>query len=384
MIRGFLILAAVLGGSALALKVTAVPYLWIFSAAAGASGVWIATARSDVSKLVGVNLAAVFVALAGMEAHFAGIFATEPGAPVEYDAEYFRRHDVLGSAPRKGVAVTATKSTSAGTSYRVTYTIDSLGLRTPPPNERSDAPCVLFFGGSFTFGEGVEDDEAMPWVVGVLSGYRPYNFGFHGYGPHQMLAALEEGLVGETVADCRVRAVIYQAIADHAARAAGTRSWDPHGPHYRLLPGGDVTRDGHFDDPDPPPNGFLPFLEWKLGNQLGKSRILARILPPTIRLEEHLPLFVGIVDTSRRRVKAAWPAASFHVLLWDGTFSDQQLETVLGSLGREDVPVHLVGDILPPLPEGESYGIGNDGHPNRRAHRALAEYVVARILRGGT
>jgi hypothetical protein len=145
----------------LALKFTSVPYLWIFLAAAVASGMWIATARSDVRKLVAVNLAAAFVALAGMEAHFAGMFAGDPGdagdagdagAPVEYDAEYFRGHDVLGYAPRKGVAVNATKSTSAGTSYRVTYTIDSLGLRTPPPSARSDAPCVLFFGGSGTSG----------------------------------------------------------------------------------------------------------------------------------------------------------------------------------------------------------------------------------------
>jgi hypothetical protein len=389
MTRGLVTLAGALGASLLALKFATVPYVWIFAAASAASGVWIATARSDASKLVAVNLAAAFVALAGVEAHFAGIFAggagaaAEAGEPVEYDAEYFRRHDVLGSAPRKGVAVTATKSTSAGTSYRVTYTIDSLGLRRPPPDVRSDAPCVLFFGGSFTFGEGVEDEEAMPWVVGVLSGYRPFNFGFHGYGPHQMLAALEEGLVAEAVADCRVRAVIYQAIADHTARSAGMRSWGRHGPRYRLLPDGGVRRDGHFDDPDPTPTGLVPFLAWKLGNQLEKSRILARIFPEKVRAEEHLALFVAIVHSSRRLAQAAWPGASFHVLLWENTFGDQQLAAVLESLGREDIPVHFVSDILPPLPEGESYVIANDGHPNGRAHRALAEYVVTQILPGG-
>jgi hypothetical protein len=112
----------------------------------------------------------------------------------------------------------------------------------------------------------------------------------------------------------------------------------------------------------------------------GKSRILARIFPETIRLEEHLALFVAIVDASRRHAQAAWPTAPFHVLLWEDTFGDQQLATVLRSLGRKDISIHLVGDILPPLPEGESYEIANDGHPNGRAHRALAEFVVAEIL----
>ena len=80
------------------------------------------------------------------------------------------------------------------------YTIGPNGLRVSPPYEEvADVPCALFFGGSFTFGTGVEDDEALPYVAGILSEgkYRVYNFGYRGYGPHQMLAALESGLRSE-------------------------------------------------------------------------------------------------------------------------------------------------------------------------------------------
>jgi hypothetical protein len=55
------------------------------------------------------------------------------------------------------------------------------------------------FGCSFTFREGVEDREAMPYLVGELSKYIVYNFGFHGYGAHQMLSALEYGIVDRIV-----------------------------------------------------------------------------------------------------------------------------------------------------------------------------------------
>ena len=220
--------ALVLGASAAALKLATVPYLWIFLVVAAASVVWVVTARVTAPKLIAVNLAAASLALAGMEAHFAGMFSADGGgeiaSPVEYDVPYFRSHDVLGYGPRPGVTVRARKAGAAQVSFEATYSIDSLGLRISPPDLPPDAPCVLFFGGSFTFGDGVENHETMPWIVGILSGYRPYNFGFHGYGPHQMIAALEAGLVTERVGDCRVEAVVYQAMGGHPSRAAGTAS----------------------------------------------------------------------------------------------------------------------------------------------------------------
>jgi hypothetical protein len=72
--------------------------------------------------------------------------------------------------------------------YDVTYTIDADGLRIAAGLDENphDNRCMLFFGCSFTFGEGVDDHEAMPYVAGTLANLRAYNFGFPGYGPHQM------------------------------------------------------------------------------------------------------------------------------------------------------------------------------------------------------
>jgi hypothetical protein len=83
--------------------------------------------------------------------------------------------------------------------YDVLYTIGADGLRPTPGNPR--APAFLFFGDSCTFGEGVEDDETMPVAfaraLDVPANVR--NFGFHGYGPHQMVRELEVGRVDALV-----------------------------------------------------------------------------------------------------------------------------------------------------------------------------------------
>ena len=77
------------------------------------------------------------------------------------------------------------------TLYAVVYSVDKRGLRVEPPLAPGHGDrCVLFFGCSYTFGEGVNDAETLPYRTGVLAEgrLRMINFGLHGYGPHQMLA----------------------------------------------------------------------------------------------------------------------------------------------------------------------------------------------------
>lgn len=57
----------------------------------------------------------------------------------------------------------------------------------------------------------------------ILSAFVAIAFGFHGYGPHQMLSALESGLA-RSIADCDTRHVIYLALVEHVQRSAGLPS----------------------------------------------------------------------------------------------------------------------------------------------------------------
>src|SRR5262245_16059324 len=74
--------------------------------------------------------------------------------------------------------------------YEVEYAVDSFGRRiTPVADTTSAKRAVLFFGDSFTYGEGVRGDETLPYYLGrVAPQYRPFNYGFSGYGPFDVLA----------------------------------------------------------------------------------------------------------------------------------------------------------------------------------------------------
>ena len=114
---------------------------------------------------------------------------------------YFHTDDRYGYAPAANDRVRATRRENHEVVYDVVYNFDSHGLRMTPPDGESGGECILFFGGSFAFGQGVADHETLPSLVGQKTGgrFRAYNVGFHGYGPHQMLYALEHGVIEQVV-----------------------------------------------------------------------------------------------------------------------------------------------------------------------------------------
>lgn len=75
-------------------------------------------------------------------------------------------------------------------------TTNSAGMRGAAEltEARTDRPRLLFVGDSYTFGFGVEDDEAYPAVLGRehLPDWEVLNLGVPGYGPDQMLWMYEK------------------------------------------------------------------------------------------------------------------------------------------------------------------------------------------------
>ena len=147
------------------------------------------------------------------------------------DKEYLVPHEYLGYSYRENIQTNIKKFYRDSLTYSATYTTDMRGLRIAPPErgQRSEKT-ILFFGGSFTFGEGVNDEETMPYRTGgkFQGKYRISNFARGGYGPHQMLVSLERGLVEELV-DVPPKYAIYQSILPHVQRAAGHVDWDRSG-----------------------------------------------------------------------------------------------------------------------------------------------------------
>jgi hypothetical protein len=339
--------------------------------------------KATVKKSIWFNLAFLAFLLGVLEVYsYFSLNAQKNKSNSRIEGEYknhgyMAANDILGYAPPGDRKFTSKKFYQNQLLYDVTYTIGKDGLRiTPPAESHSDNECVIFFGGSYTFGEGVDDRSAMPYIVGTLQSYKVYNFGFHGYGPHQMLSAIENGMI-----DCKPELVIYQVLTTHIARSAGYSSWDQHGPRY-VLRNKRLIYNGHFDD-----QGEASFsINERILFQLEKSNFYRKFIIKVDKytITDHdIQLFLEIVDDSRSKLVKKFPEVEFHVILWDKSPDDLTYLKVRDGFNQKSIQFHLVSDMLPGYSEDKTkYEIIYDRHPNTIAYQLIAEYVVKNIING--
>ncbi len=353
-------------------------FTWFSAAAAIACFMVVRRSKRRAVRILCVNTGILLLMFCAVETAFGYLLSRRNSTLAQYPGDYFQPDDVLGGAARHGAS--RVREIHGGTVvYDVTYTIGVNGLRVAPPDSGAAArQCAIFFGDSFMFGEGLADTLTLPYRAGVIAGggVRVYNFGFHGFGAQQMLAALEQKRVDSAV-ECRPSHIIYEGIPDHVARAAGLYKFMTHGPRYEILPGSggadSVAYRGHFDD------GHEPGV---LGRVLSTSwiyRWLASLNPPPD--DADLRRYVAIVVAAQRLSAAKYPGSTFDVLWWPihgmGPLGDQ----VLPALRQAGLHVHSADDILPGFPQSPSaYWLSAyDAHPNARADDLLAHYV-ARVI----
>jgi hypothetical protein len=379
--------------SVAALKYSSVPYVWIFLAL---SAVLVFTAWVDSARRVlWINVASVNLGLGLFEYYLwtsrpqtLAAFHEDQGT---FSEDIFVPQKELGWAPKPGTAATHTRFFQGERLYDVTYTIGPNGLRISSPSQdhaaSTEGECALLFGGSFTFGQGLEDDESLPFQVYEISNgeYRTYNFGVMGYGAHQMLSALQHGLVDDATRckKTQVSHVFYQAISDHIRRAAGRLWWNTHGPRYRRTQDGSIRLDGYLED-EPEDQNQASFIGF-LGTQIFKSIVYRSIVEGKYVSkfkDETMDLYLGIVDEARKYVRSNYPCAEFHVLLWDEDDIDNR--AMQDGLRERGIDLHLMSDILPHYQIdalNETYRLHHsDDHPNALANSLIAEHVVRKIL----
>ena len=291
----------------------------------------------------------------------------------EMPAAYRVRDDAVGLRPAPGASWRETLWLGDLPIYDVVYTIDAHGRRVTPAAEGGkDALCVLIFGCSFSFGTGVGDEDTLPWLTSVASGRRHHvhNFSFGGWGPHQMLAALEAGEV-ESSLDCEPTHAIYVSVHDHVRRVAGRSPWDPHGPRFELREDGRLARNGNFDDRP----SLVRSWPW-----LGKSEVLRILSEHFVPAQTDFDRFAAVVAESRDRLASRWPGIDFRVLLWDKRWKHDP--EYWEGLRRRGLRVDFVSEILPDQREHASrYAISpHDGHPNRTANERIAAWIAREVL----
>jgi hypothetical protein len=254
--------------------------------------------------------------------------------------------------------------------YDATYTINKDGLRVTPSCEGPGCrDAILFFGCSYMFGEGLNDDQTVPFLVGKLSKSRAYNFAFSGYGPHQMLTEIEHGVIGKIV-DGRPKYVIFQTAPFHVDRAVGYMSWNHHGPKYILSREGKIKYAGHFDD---------SLMIRIINNLLEKSSIYKNFFQDRSYINKNdIKRYIAIVVAAQQELLEKYPGLGFYVIYWD--YRNKNDKRILELFQKEGIKVHLISDILPEFHKRESDYHLLDGHPNFIANKYIANYIIQNIL----
>jgi hypothetical protein len=134
------------------------------------------------------------------------------------------------------------------TLFDAEYMVGEKGCRFTKSDEAAK-DTVIFVGGSFTFGHGLNDDETLPFYFSEAGGFadRVLNFAVSGYGPNQVLRDLElnykPGLAN--IDPTGVRAVVFLLIDDHANQAVKPASNTA--PYYVLKNNRPAYQGPYFD-----------------------------------------------------------------------------------------------------------------------------------------
>jgi hypothetical protein len=231
--------------------------------------------------------------------------------------------------------------------YEANYTIGSRGFRnTGEPSQEAGTIDVLCLGGSFTFGQGVADEEAYPavWNRAAGTSQRVVNAGVNGWGAVQALLYLRRYLREQPPPSL----VTYGWIPAHLPRSADRRSWleviARSGRRKPIL----ARQEGRWD--------FLRLVDAEQGQP--DSAALAR---------EEMRITKACLSEMQRACLAA--GAQFALLLLgDDRTDDTPPAATVEAFARWAVAQHIRCVDLTSIPPDR---FPHDGHPTPRWHRAV-------------
>jgi hypothetical protein len=255
------------------------------------------------------------------------------------------------------------------------YSIDEYSRRiTPVRYQNGRHKFLLFLGCSFTYGEGVKDDQTLPYYTTEFSTeYFPYNYGFHGNGPFDILAKLETTDFAKEVKE-KNGIVIYTFIDAHIRRTVGSTgvaSWNSRRVYYQLTKDGKLVRKGSFESARPVLTRFYKILS--------KSRLLKSLkveIPPRIT-DKDVQLTARVIEEMKHQVADKFPKSSFYVVIYPGS---KYSSLLIRYLKEKDIRYLDYSKLFAGKKEKGQYVLSQeDKHPNPLAYQTLAK-ALARDL----
>lgn len=273
---------------------------------------------------------------------------------------------------KKDVVCHSRKTVGERVVYDVTYTMDDNGRRTTPASAgREGGRHLLFFGCSYTFGQGVNDAETLPnGVANLLPGWHVTNFAYPGHGPVQTLEQLDSGdslepfLSGDPI-------LIYTFIPNHVRRVIGSMrvatEWGRSLAYYAIRPDGRLVQSGTLETGSPFRSAVY---RW-----LAREPVLKYFdvdLPIRIA-NSHLDHAAAVIAASRDRFEGRVKAGRFVVVVYpDRPGEEFSGGRIVPFIERRGITVF---DYSARLDTSNDYWIEGDTHSTAAAHARVAEWL---------
>jgi len=280
---------------------------------------------------------------------------------------------LLGKECRDPVRVTSRTSATHETIYDVTYTFDEHCRRQVPNNGGRKRTKVVLAGGSFTFGEGVADEQTIANQLAALrKDTAVYSISLPGFGPGDVLRELQERGTRTEGLNPRGGVGVFLLIDGHLERTICKSfcvqdrfAWVlQQRPYYRLNAHGDPVYAGSFRDSAP--------WKWRWYRLVFGSAFLEFVgLPRVSWTGADFRLMAALLAQIEKEMVEKTAIDRFVVVFYPGSsnYLAQNLRGRLTKLGVRFLDYSRLD--LDVLTDGHAF-FPVDGHPSPRSYYAIA------------
>jgi len=258
--------------------------------------------------------------------------------------------------------------------YDVVVTIDKYNRRLsrPPGSVRHSKKHLLLAGCSYTFGEGLPDEQTLSWQINAQQeGVEAYNMAFRGYGTNDVVARFMTGNPAAGITQER-GLLVYNFLGFHLPRALGASSipWIGSAADVEEDSKGDWYLAGSFVQAHP---WRMHFHNWF--NQLAIVRLFRMELP--MRVDEQYDWLARMmVEIERLYRQQTSPQNQLVVVLYPQGMKTTDPRKIREALSRHhihfiDYTAHELGEFT----NGPSQ-IPHDGHPSAEANRFYSRILL--------
>lgn len=141
---------------------------------------------------------------------------------------YYQQVPELGYRPSPGTYTSRKFTINGEEIYNVIYTIGPDGYR---KSSSPDKNSIYLYGGSYVFGEGLNDNETLVYFLMKNHNLKVKSVGIHGYGLHQALFNISNGISSKNGTNVLLTAPW------HALRSSCKPSYSAGTPRYQIIDG---------------------------------------------------------------------------------------------------------------------------------------------------